>query len=186
MQPFETVQGLRQFPEACRRLRRLDRPGDRQHARGDAAKGYTLPRVLAERVLPQLAGPGRRAARRTRSSGGRSATCPSASAPPTASGSPPPTAPRSRPRSCPPTARLHDFMRDEYLPQARARPSGSTHCPMARPGTRTASARSPPPTTRRRRSTRSGSPRSAHPGRDAGRDAAGRLQGQPRSSSSAS
>ena len=82
-------------------------------------RGYTLPRVLAERTLPQLADAGRRASPKTRCSGARSRTCRRSFS----------AADRERlttayrdaieTKVVPSYRKLHDFMRDEYLPKTR-------------------------------------------------------------------
>jgi uncharacterized protein (DUF885 family) len=118
MQPFATVQDYENF------LKRVDgyvawTDQAIANMREGVAKGYTLPRVLAERVLPQLQaqvvarpedsafwGPVRKfpetfsAADRERFTAAYRATIEA--------------------KLVPAYRRLHDYMRDEYLPQCRA------------------------------------------------------------------
>ncbi len=98
-QPFKTPQDYDKF------LRRLDgfvawTDQAIANMREGVTRGYTLPKVLTERTLPQLSAH----VVAPRCTGSRCATCPTRSVRRTASASPPPTAPRSKARWFPPTA----------------------------------------------------------------------------------
>ena len=118
LHPFKTVKDYEDFLKRVERLRRLDRPGDRQHARRHreglhAAEGAGRAHAAAAR------GPARREARGLAVLGSDRATCPPRL----------PAAERQRLTAAyraaitnqviPSYRRLHDFLRDEYLPKAR-------------------------------------------------------------------
>ena len=179
-------EGLRRLPEARRRARRLDRPGDRQHARRrreglHAAARAGRARAAAARVA------GRGASRRTRRSGARSGTCRRSFRPRTASAL---TAAyrlddRDEDRAhLPPAARFHARRVPAEVPRHRvglgALPDGEAWYAY---NVREITTTDYTPAQIHEIGPRRGR---AHPRRDAQGDAAGRLRGQTWRSSSTS
>ena len=127
--------GLRALAEAARRARRVDGPGDRQHARG---------RDHGRRAAARRDGKGAGAARRDGRAAGAGqpvlradqAVSGGSSPRPTASGSRPSTRGRSTARCCPPTGACAISCATSTC-RRRAAASRGRRCPTGRRGTRT-------------------------------------------------
>ena len=158
LHPFKTVKDYEDF---LKRVNGFVAWTDQAivNMREGIAKGYTLPKVLVERTLPQLAA---QLVEKPEDSlyWGPIANLPASFTAEEQRGSPRPTVPRSRTRSSRPIVACTISCATSTC-RRPAPASASTRCPTARPGTSTTSATSRRPTTRRRRSTRSGCARSS-------------------------